>query len=115
MKKIQEIRNDTARLIEHPHHVNCIRLHSSTTREHRQRIFEICNALIEEGMEFMTEAKFKPYLGSGRADIVVLDLGIAIEVKCKEDQKSIESKRRRYPIPVIVSEVEKPFILKQLL
>ena len=87
--------NETMRQLEvHTRHINCIRLHKSTTLEHRNKIVEICNWLIDNDYSFITEAKF---VKGGRADIIVLEEGIALEILHTEELKSFNKKD--YPIP----------------
>jgi len=85
----------TLNLIDlHSRHVNCIRLHKNTTLKHRNKMVEICNWMLDNGYDFVTEAKFKE---GGRADIVCLDEGVAYEVMDSERKKV---RLKQYPIPI---------------
>lgn len=87
--------NETMRQLSiHTRHINCIRLHKSTNKEHRNKIVEICNWLIDNDYHFITEAKFRK---GGRADIVVLENGCAYEVLNTETYEAFN--RKEYPIP----------------
>ena len=66
--------------------------------KHAVKIFEICYWLNAHGKTFYTEAVFK---NGSRADIFVLDERVAIEVMASENEKSIESKRKRYPCRIV--------------
>jgi len=113
MNLTQKERNNILRLLEQPHHVNCIRLHGSTSTLHRKRVAEICLQAIERKIDFVTESKFKG--GLGRPDIVLLELGICVEVVRSESKESIEMKREKYPLRLVTSHIRTPFIWKQLL
>lgn len=78
--------------------VNAIRLHRSTTKDHMQKICEICMWLKEQGRDFITEAEF---IKGGRADIVVLEACQAVEVLVTETVESFLKNKSKYPIPVI--------------
>jgi len=90
-KKMRETLNH---LEYHTRHINCIRLHKSTNKKHRNKMVEICNWLIDNGYHFVTEAKFKK---GGRADIVVLETGDAYEIMNTEEMERFNKKK--YPIP----------------
>lgn len=93
--KTQRKINETMQSLKiHTRHINCIRLHKSTNLEHRAKIVEICNWLLNNEFSFITEAEF---VKGGRADIVVLDYGIALEVLDSETEERFNSKN--YPIP----------------
>ena len=105
-RNVQVKRNKTSRLCEHTSriHRNCIRLNKKSINTlHEAWKFEICCELIERGLEFITEAKFE---SGGRADILVLDLNLAIEIVCSEDEESVEQKRGKYPVPILTFNVE---------
>lgn len=105
--------NDILRLIEHPHnHINCIRLHKSTSVAHMNRICEICIEALIRDLSFVTEAKF--INSKGRADIVLLDLGIAVEVTDTEADESIVKKSEKYPLDIIKISAHEPFTWKML-
>ena len=65
---------------------------------HRITKFWIGNYCWEAGIDFATEASFKNNL---RADIVIKDWGIAIEVLGSESVKDFMENKNRYPLPVI--------------
>ena len=77
---------------------------------HRYMKFLVCNLLWENNIEFMTEVTFT---GGGRADIVLLDYGIAIEILNTE--KKTDGKN--YPMPVIEIRKNSPIeaIIKDIL
>ncbi len=66
--------------------------------KHAAKIFEICYWLNQLGKTFYTEAVFR---NGSRADIFVLDDRVAIEVMDSEQEKSIESKREKYPCRIV--------------
>ncbi len=68
------------------------------TLKHAAKIFEICYWLNKHGRTFYTEAVFK---NLSRADIFILEDRVAIEVMDSENQKSIDSKRERYPCRIV--------------
>lgn len=101
-RKKQEKINECMRLLKiHTRHINCIRLHKSTNLEHRAKMVEICNWLLNNDYSFITEAEF---VKGGRADIVVLDMSIALEILDSETIKRFNSKA--YPIPTYPIRVE---------
>lgn len=73
--------------------------HSKESGEHILMKLEICKYLKKQGVQFMTEAIFAD--GSGRADVLVLDWGVVIEVFETESDQSLLKKRLKYPLPVI--------------
>jgi len=75
--------------------VNTIRLHKNTTLEHRLKVVEICNWCIDNDYQFVTEAIGKNR--KWRADIVILNLGVAVEVMDSERKKK---PNKKYPIPI---------------
>lgn len=93
---------ETLNLIDiHSRHINCIRLHKSTNKEHRAKMFEICSFLIDNNHQFITEAKF---VSGGRCDIVVLDEQVAIEILNTEDKNKFNKKQ--YPILTVAVGVD---------
>jgi hypothetical protein len=99
-------RNDVARLFRHSSkiHRNCVRLNAGNTFPHEERKFIECMKLKQEGKEFLTEAEFeRPF--KARADIVVLDEGVVIEIQHSESNESIEEKKKTYPLPIKVVRV----------
>lgn len=113
MNLVQRKINDTLRLFRHPHHIGCIRLHSSTSQEHRSKIAEICLEAINQGNSFLTEAITLD--GKNRADIVILDLGIAVEVTHSEGDDSIVRKAETCPLRVVQIPATGEFNWKMLL
>jgi len=112
MSKIQKKRNDIIRnTLEYPYHINCIRVSTNTTEAHRNKIVEICLEAIKRGISFTTESKLK---GGGRADCVLLDMGLIVEVTHTETIKSIETKKKTYPLPVVFIPAECKFTWKML-
>lgn len=94
MKRLSLKARETLNEVDiHSRHVNCIRLHKNTTLKHRNKICEICNWLLDNNYSFITEAKFKD---GGRADIVILEEGVAYEVMDSERKKV---RTKQYPIP----------------
>ena len=68
---------------------------SGESLEHFLKKAEIGFKLMEEGCDIVTEAKFKT---GGRADIFVLDTGHIYEILKSEDLKSLEQKKKKYPV-----------------
>lgn len=97
--------NDTLRLLDiHSRYVNHIRLHNSTSKEHMNKMCEICIWLKENDMDFVTEAKF---IDGGRADIVVLEEAVAIEIGHTETVEKFD--RKNYPIQAIFHKTDQPW------
>ncbi len=95
--KMLQKRNDITRLVDPSDrmHRNCIRFNPSNSREHEMKKAEICYTLLKEGKEFITEARF---LNKSRADILVLDDGLALEIET--NPKDFESRKQNYPVEV---------------
>ena len=95
-------RNDTARLFRQTSkiHRGCIRLNAGSTWEHELAKIYKCRELLRQGKDFITEAEFEG--GQGRADIVCLDEGVVYEIVQTESEESIQDKRKRYPLPIVV-------------
>ena len=74
-------------------HRNMVRINPQNSLEHEVEKFKVCYQLAKEGKEFYTEAITTFGL---KADIFVLDTGIAIEIKKSENKESIEEKRKKY-------------------
>lgn len=93
-------RNNTARLFEHSSkiHRNCVRINVGNTIEHERKKFETCFELKKQGKEFITEAVFEK--SRKRADIVVLDDGLCIEIAHSESEESLKCKDESYPLPI---------------
>ena len=96
-------RNDTARLVRSSNrignHRNCVRISTGNSLEHEIAKLKKCYELLKEGKEFLTEAIFE---NGTRADILVLDDGIAIEIVCSEKEESLEKKAANYPVEMEV-------------
>lgn len=56
---------------------------------------ELCWELLDEGVEFVTEAEFKQEHGNIRADIFVLDDGRIYEIESRE--RNLDERKKRYP------------------
>lgn len=56
---------------------------------HKRLKFEICNFLWENNIDFITEAVF---MDNSRADLLILDWGVVIEVLCSESLKDFKKK-----------------------
>jgi len=99
-KELQTRRNAVRRLFEHTSgiHVNCVRINTGSTLEHELAKFLLCRSLAKEGKDFMTEAIFENR--KGRADIVVLDDSLIIEITASEKEESLERKATVYPLPI---------------
>ena len=90
-------RNDTARLVnpQDRMHRNCIRLSPANSLKHEMKKAELCYELLKEGKEFITEARF---INKSRADILVLDDCIALEIET--NPKDFELRKQNYPVEV---------------
>jgi len=78
--------------------VNCLKMHSNISDEHMDKVYEICKWLKKHGKDFLTEARFKT---GGRADIIVLEDCVAIEVLVTETVDSFLKNKSKYPIKTI--------------
>lgn len=88
-------RNTALNLIEPSNRrINEIRISSGEGAKHIKKKQEICNALIEQKKQFITEARF---IGGGIADILVLDDFQVIEIVDSESEESIQNKIQKYP------------------
>ena|SRR3990167_1102175 len=82
-------------------HQNCIRLNPSCSRQHNQKIIDLCLDYLQDGIPFVTEATFKsPF---GRADIMLPATFNLIEVMHSETDKCFAQKK--YPDIFHVSKV----------
>lgn len=99
-RDLMKRRNDSARLLDlrMKGKRNAIHLGANETVNHAMTKAFICHWLTIQGKEFYTEAMFSK--GLGRADIFVLDTGIAIEVVDSEDLEK-EVKSGKYPCKII--------------
>lgn len=73
---------------------NEIRSSEGESPLHRSTKEEICNKLLSEGHEIVTEAIFTT---GGRADILILDQFKVIEIACSETDESLIRKSKTYP------------------
>ena len=73
---------------------NEIRSSDGESPAHRSLKEKICNQLLADGHEIITEAIFKT---GGRADILVLDQFKVIEIVCTETDESLIKKSQTYP------------------
>jgi hypothetical protein len=78
---------------------NVVKLSKGNTFEHEFAKFLLCWELLQTGKIFVTEAKM---INNLRADIYVVGDNEVYEVVCTETNKSIEKKKRDYPVPVRV-------------
>lgn len=94
-KELATTRNDNARKIEHTdaRHRNCIRLHPQNSKRHEMKKVELCWELLQDGKEFVTEAKFKDK--DIRADIYILDTGELWEIESSDYE--LEERKSKYP------------------
>ena len=83
-------------------HRNCIRLSPANSIEHERKKFEICWWLLKNKYTFITEAIFEK---SGRADIFILDTGVAIEILHSETDKQFDAKLDKYPDEIKVHKI----------
>lgn len=76
---------------------NCIRYSDkkSESDKHFSAKCVICRELTNKGFEFVTEARFEQ---GGRADILVLDKELAIEILCSEKESNLFNKCSLYPV-----------------
>ena len=112
--KLRMARNDVARLLDYNYRGkrNRIYLGDNEGEAHSDKKFEICKWLIKHKKEFYTEAIFKNGM---RADILVLDSCVAVEIVDTEKPESIEFKKQKYPVPVSVCKVDQKFVEEMLL
>ncbi len=95
-------RNYVDRSFKNP--MNCVRLNSEHTDEHRRSIFEVCNALLKAGVPFWTEVR----LTCGTIPDVVCPTHVKpmVEVLCSETPEMFaDLKLNKYP-----KELHKSFI-----
>lgn len=108
-KQLQRIRNDNYRLVDSSKSLagesryGIVRINTNNSLKHEQKKLEICYCLKKRNHQFLTECRFK---AGGRADVFDLDRSEAYEVVVSESEDSIKSKRDKYPVPVIVVEVD---------
>src|SRR3990167_5460361 len=73
-------------------HQNCIRLNPSCSRQHNQKIIELCLDYLQDGIPFVTEAIFKD---GHRCDILCPATFDIIEILHTETQERFNAKK--YP------------------
>lgn len=87
--------------------------HSGETYEHVLKKLEVCYYLKKQGKSFITEGIFKD--NGLRCDILNLDDGYIVEIINSESQESIDVKKEKYPLPIIVINSKDVFDEKMLL
>lgn len=101
MKRLK--RNDCKNLVRLGNRkIGEVRYSESESTEHWKKKQQICSELSKQGKEFITEAIFKT---GGRADILVLDEFLAIEIMKSEEDESIEKKKENYPDGIKIKKV----------
>ena len=83
-------------------HRNCVRLSAANTIEHERKKFEICYWLQKNGHLFITEAIFT---NGFRADILILDTGVALEILHTETDEQFKKKLEKYPNDLKVNKI----------
>ena len=73
---------------------NCVKIEKNNSFEHEFIKFLICFILKNNGISFVTEARFK--LG-GRADIFDLENQVIYEILHSEDESKFDEKIKKYP------------------
>jgi hypothetical protein len=91
---------------------NVLRFGLNESLTHAKKKLEICHALMVADKEFFSEAKFK---NGSRADVFVTDNTTAIEVTESEKPESIDSKRSKYPVPIVTVSTEQIFKIEAIL
>ena len=77
-------------------HINCVRINPHNSHEHELTKFLICEKLIKDGYEVITEAKFTG--NRGICDILAIkDEVFIIEVLNSETEVRLNQKRAKYP------------------
>lgn len=95
MSVVEEKRMVCANLVRTSNRIiNQIRESPSESPSHKLIKESVCEELRKQNKSYITEAIFKT---GGRADILVLDDFIAIEIACTESEESIERKKELYP------------------
>ena len=109
-KQLMQKRNDSARLLEHTSsiHRNCVRFNADNGIAHEMKKAEVCYHLKEAKIEFVCEAEFYGKK-TGRADILILDECVALEIVDSESMESIEKKKKKYPCRIVVLRVGQEF------
>ena len=78
--------------------INVVKLSKSNTLEHELAKTILAHECLQLGQTFVSEARFK---NNKRADIFVLDDCVAYEIVHSESKKSIEKKKKEYPVDVM--------------
>lgn len=104
-RDLQRIRNENYKLVDNMKSLSgesshpVMRYSTANTFAHESKKLEICMELWGQGHHLLTECRFKH---GGRADIMDLDSGTAIEIVCSEKEKSLIKKSVKYPVPILV-------------
>ena len=98
----RKINENLKKILTYKKDINCCKFSRANTLEHELKKAEICAKLNQEGIDFVTEARFE----NGRADIYVPEVDIIYEIICSETRERFEKKK--YPvkkvIPIFVDE-----------
>ncbi len=96
MNKINLIRkrNRIFQLLKFGTKRNCVRYNITNSDFHELTKALICLEIQKEGKEYVSEAEFTK---GGRADILILDTGTAIEILASEKIKEVKEKVKKYP------------------
>lgn len=95
-------RNKISQVISINHrYKNCVKFSKEPGESdaHRDVKYMICKWLTDHDIEYYTESYF--INDRGRADIIVSDWGMVIEIMDTEDIKSIKDKSLKYPLPIL--------------
>ena len=86
---------------------NCVKCSHgiAESRQHRIKKFQVASYCWEKGLTFSTEAQLN---NKSRADIVVHDWAVAIEILDSEGIKSVNLKKEKYPLEVIAVSCRQP-------
>lgn len=114
-KELAIQRNNAARLLDlnMKGKRNAIYLGNNESKAHAMKKAEVCIELYRLGKEFYTECVFKNR--KGKADIIVLDDCLALEIVESEEEESIEKKEMVYPCRIVKIEVLDIFTEEMLL
>ena len=82
------------------------------TEEHRWVKWQVAEFCYKNQLQFVTEASLK---GGGRADIVVLDWGVILEICNTEEIR--HALKKEYPLPILAisSAIPRPFLHAMLM
>jgi len=97
--------NDNLRLLDSSYKkdLDMVKVSAANTYEHEMAKAKACIYLKKHGRRFITEAYF---IGGGRADILDLTIGICYEIVKSEKPVSIDVKKEKYPLPVVIIDAE---------